>query len=144
MLDSFAGSGTVNVEVILLDRPSINIDPFTHFLIKAKTTKMDSNLERVPSTIRACPNKFDGEIPVPDFPNAEHWFAPHILHELAYINHIIQTTSAETTTRNFLLAVFSSIIRTVSNANNRSPNTAVRKRQNKPVRERGVRYDVTV
>lgn len=141
VLDPFAGSGTVNVEAMLLGRPSIalDIDPFARFLTKVKTSKVDvAEMTKAVDAIRVRLEQFDGEAPdLPDFPYAEHWFAPHVLHELAYIKHVIQTVIAGTTTRNFMLAVFSSIIRTASNADNNCTRTVVRKRLNKPIMQGG-------
>ncbi|MXX21419.1 MAG: site-specific DNA-methyltransferase [Cenarchaeum sp. SB0661_bin_35] len=138
VLDPFAGSGTVNVESMLLGRPSIalDIDPFARFLIKAKTTKANTGrLTNAARVIRERLGQFGKNEPtLPNFPYADHWFAPHILHELARIKHVVQSVRMDTATRNFILVVFSSIIRTVSNADNHCTRTVVRKRLNKPVR----------
>lgn len=137
VLDPFAGSGTVNVEAMLLGRPSValDIDPFARFLIKAKTTKIDpALLTKTAEAVRARLEQFSGKAQtLPDFPYAEHWFAPHVLNELAYIKHVIQTVQVSVAARNFMLAVFSSIIRAVSNADNHCTRTVVRKRLNKPI-----------
>ena len=141
VLDPFAGSGTTNVEAMVLGRPSIalDIDPFARFLTKAKTTKIST--ERLTKAIKAIRTRLGqfgkNEPTLPDFPYVNHWFAPHILHELACIKHVIQSVRMDMTTRNFILVVFSSIIRTVSNADNHCTRTVVRKRLNKPVKGGG-------
>ncbi len=138
VLDPFTGSGTVNLESMLLDRNSvgIDVDPFARFLTRVKTTILDQDtLKQVERTLQSCMERF-GEIDVelPDFPYRDHWFNHYTLQELAYIKQCINELHVTRTIRNFLLVVFSSVIRAVSNADNNCTRTVVRKKLNKQVK----------
>ena len=138
VLDPFAGSGTVNLEAMLLGRNSvaIDVDPFARFLIQAKTTIIDRNkLERVKHDIEERLADFDYscKITLPEFPYRDHWFEPYILQELAYLKETILNLHTSMNVKQFLLAVFSSVIRAVSNADNNCTRTVVRKRLNKKI-----------
>ena len=71
---------------------------------------------------------------VPDFPYRDNWFTKDILHELAHIRKsILDLTYDVQDIRDFLLITMSSIIRTVSNADDHCTRTVVRKRLKKEI-----------
>lgn len=145
VLDPMAGSGTVNVESLLLKRNSIaiDVDPFARLLTKVKTIPLNVDclsesydwlLERISSD---C---LDEDLPIPVFPYRDNWFGPEILRELAFIKRAIeeipfnQMPGEETTKyKDFHRICMASIIRTVSNADNNCTRTVIRKRLNKQV-----------
>lgn len=123
VLDPFMGSGTTNVECLLSGRHSvgIDVDPFARLVAKVKTTPLNASelktanevlLEQVicyePTLVR------DDEIP--QFPYRDMWFKPEILRELTYIKRLIETMTVSENLRDFYKVCLSSIIRTVSNA----------------------------
>ncbi len=138
VLDPFAGSGTVNLESMLLGRNSvgIDVDPFARFLIRVKTTILDQDvLKRVERTLQSYMEQFGPmDIDLPNFPYRDHWFNHYTLQELAYIKQCIFGLQVSKNIRNFLLVVFSSVIRAVSNADNNCTRTVVRKKLNKQVK----------
>lgn len=141
IIDPFSGSGTSNIEALLLNRNSvgIDIDPFARFMSKVKTTKLDiKKLKRVEKEIFKSLLKYDKNLvnrnDIPDFPYIEHWFQPFILLELTYIKHIISTLDTTKNIRNFYLLCFSSIIRKISNASNECTRTVIRKNHNKNIK----------
>jgi len=141
IIDPFSGSGTSNIEALLLNRNSmgIDIDPFARFMSKVKTTKLNmKELKCAEKEIFKLLLKYDKNLvnrnDIPDFPYIEHWFEPFILLELTYIKHIINTLDTTTSIRNFYLLCFSSIIRKISNASNECTRTVIRKNHNKNIK----------
>lgn len=141
ILDPFSGSGTTNVEALLCNRNSIGIDvdPFSKFIAKVKTTPL--YIDDLKNTSEVMIEKVKNFNPssitnedIPVFPYRDNWFIKEIIIELAYIKkHIINTTSSRDL-KNFLLICFSSIIRSVSNADDNCTRTVIRKKLNKIVK----------
>ncbi len=140
VLDPFMGSGTSNVEAMLLGRHSvgIDVDPFAKFLTTVKTTKLDvEELEDstdfiLNSLVNYDPKKIKGT-DLPTFPYRDNWFDKEILFELAYIKKSIMSSKYSDNIKNFQLISLSSIIRSVSNADNNCTRTVVRKKLNKNI-----------
>jgi len=140
VLDPFGGSATTSIEALLNNRNSVSvdIDPFAQFLAKVKTTKLDNEELEIYSNIlikkitefevSEALNEF-----IPDFPYRDNWFNKEIIYELAYIKKSIAELNISTELNNFFLATFSSIIRTVSNADNNCTRTVIRKKLNKQI-----------
>jgi len=140
ILDPFAGSGTTNVEALLLKRHSIgvDVDPFSRFLAKVKTTPLVKNEVEyakesiLRSIVNYVPNKV-ADVDIPNFPYRDNWFQREITLELAYLKKKILKLEATQNTKNFFLICFSSILRTVSNADDNCTRTVVRKKLNKKI-----------
>jgi len=140
LIDPFMGSGTTNVEAMLLGRHSvgIDVDPFAKFLTKVKTTKLnidelgESTEVLLNSLIKYDPKKIKGK-DIPVFPYRENWFNKEILNELAYIKKMIISSKFSENIKDFQLICLSSIIRSVSNADNNCTRTVVRKKLNKQI-----------
>ena len=140
VVDPFMGSGTVNIEASLLDRPSvgIDVDPFSRFLSGVKTAALPiESLHRAYSSIRdkalAYPAHKSAENGIPHFPYRDNWFKRDILHELAYLKDGIELLRTSRSVKKFFLVCFSSIIRAVSEADNNCTRTVIRKKLNKVV-----------
>jgi hypothetical protein len=128
-LDPFMGSGTMLVESVLRGGTGIgvDIDPLARFIARAKVTPVDH--ER----IRALGADIDGRwaaaaeprAPMPDIGNFEHWFAPPQWAKLQGLHDTILGLPASPAEQDFLLTVFSSCLRWVSNADNQSQKTYV-------------------
>ena len=139
ILDPFMGSGTTNLEALLLRRPSVgvDIDPFSRMLARVKTTPLnkDDLLDAREQLLRRF-DKFDASQnhdEVPQFPYRDRWFRPYVLKELAFIKSCIHQLDCDSKLRDFLLIVFSSIIRQVSQADNNCTRTVIRQKLNKQV-----------
>jgi len=140
VLDPFMGSGTSNIEALLLGRHSvgIDVDPFAKFLTKVKTTKLDvDELEDstdfiLKSLVKYEPQKIKNT-DLPIFPYRDNWFEKEILFELAYIKKLIKSSKYSENIKDFQLISLSSIIRSVSNADNNCTRTVVRKKLNKNI-----------
>ena len=139
VLDPFMGSGTTNLEALLLQRPSVgvDIDPFSRMLARVKTTPLnkDDLLNARERLLRRF-DEFDGgqnHDEVPQFPYRDKWFRPYVLKELAFIKGCIHRLDCAQQMRDFLMIVFSSIIRRVSQADNNCTRTVIRQKLNKQV-----------
>ena len=141
VLDPFMGSGTTNLEASLLGRNSIgvDIDPFSRFISSVKTTPLNkSKLEKAYRSLNSIMDDYSSEKLVngiPIFPYRDNWFKPYILRELAYINSSIESLNHTRRIKDFFLVCFSSIIRSVSEADNNCTRTVIRKKLNKQVDE---------
>ncbi len=140
VLDPFGGSGTTSIEALLNYRHSVSvdIDPFARFLAKVKTTPLSTEeltyfteilLHKIPEFGASKQLK---EF-IPDFPYRDNWFEDFIIKELAYLKKIIFELNAGKDITDFLLIVFSSIIREVSNADNHCTRTVIRKKLKKEI-----------
>jgi len=140
ILDPFSGSGTTNVEALLLRRNSIGIDvdPFSRFLSKVKVTPLEEDelkccqgylLQRVVNYHHS--KVLDSDIPT--FPYRDSWFNKETILELAYLRNIITSLDASDDTKDFLKICLSSIVRAVSNADDNCTRTVIRKKLNKRV-----------
>jgi len=140
ILDPFSGSGTTNLEALLNNRHSIGIDvdPFSRFLAKIKTTKLSINdLDQAKNIIINSMLNYKpirvSEVDIPNFPYRDSWFNQEIILELAYIKKTINSIKYEQPIKDFFLICFSSNIREVSNADNNCTRTVIRKKLNKKV-----------
>ena len=141
ILDPFAGSGTTNVEALLSRRHSvgIDVDPFSRFISKVKVTPLAETalksaqkvlLESIPHYRPSLINDSD----LPDFPYRDNWFNKEILLELTYLKRQIRLLDTNDAVKDFFKVCLSSIIRSVSNADNNCTRTVIRKKLNKVVR----------
>jgi len=140
-LDPFMGSGTTNLEAMLRGRPSVgvDIDPFSRFLARAKTTPLTApELTAAVAELTARLEQFDpvadaAADDIPEFPYRDNWFKPYVLRELAFIQGGIAGLSATPAVKDFLRAVFSSVIRPASQADNNCTRTVIRKKLEKRI-----------
>jgi DNA modification methylase len=139
ILDPFCGSGTTNVEALLNKRHSvgIDVDPFSRYLSRVKTTPLNENelddscsillkeiIDFKPSLVKA---------EILNFPYRDQWFNEEIVLELAYIKEKIGNLDFGEDVKDFYRICFSSIIRSVSNADDNCTRTVIRKKLNKQV-----------
>ena len=139
VLDPFMGSGTTNLEAMLLGRPSVgvDIDPFSRFLARVKTTPLEpGELRAAVAELTARLDGFDADRDggdIPEFPYRDNWFKPYVLRELAYIKGGIAGLACSQAVKDFLLAAFSSVIRRASQADNNCTRTVIRKKLDKRI-----------
>ncbi len=124
VLDPFMGSGTTLLESYIAGRDSYGIDihPLARLIAKVKTTPLDTEVlsslaSRLLEDIREDDEDEEGW--VPEIPNREHWFRPHVLKDLARIKRNIWTMR-KGDYQDFFKICFSSIIRKVSNSDDDS------------------------
>ncbi len=139
ILDPFMGSGTTNLEALLLERRSagIDVDPFSRFISKVKTTPLNKDqliddFVALKSQIENYEASKSAHL-IPEFPYRSNWFKNYILDELAFIKERIRTSSTKKQHQDFFLVCFSSIIRAVSEADNNCTRTVIRKKLQKQV-----------
>ncbi len=140
VLDPFSGSGTTNLEALLLKRNSvgIDVDPFSRFLSKVKVTPLEENelkycqIQLLKQVVEYHNTKVS-EKDIPLFPYSDNWFNKETILELAYMRKIITSLDASEDTKDFFKICFSSIIRSVSNADDNCTRTVIRKKLNKRV-----------
>ena len=123
ILDPFVGSGTTNVEALLSKRNSvgIDVDPFSRFIAKVKVTPLSEKALKASqkSLLESILNYDSTEVSETDFPNfpyRDNWFNKEILLELTYLRNKIQQLMANDDIKDFFKVCLSSIIRSVSNA----------------------------
>ncbi|MGI9462190.1 MAG: DNA methyltransferase [Alphaproteobacteria bacterium] len=139
VLDPFMGSGTTGVEAMLSGRNCIgvDIDPFSQRLAKAKTTLLDiGKMQNARMKLEKKIQNYKPTAPreyVPEFPYRENWFSPHALHELAYIKMAVESLQTSEDIKEFYRIIFSSLIRTVSQADDRCTRTVIRHKKPKNV-----------
>ena len=141
ILDPFAGSGTTNVEALLSKRNSvgIDVDPFSRFISKVKVTplgekELKSSQKTLLEAILDYRPSLVAESDLPNFPYRDNWFNKEILLELTYLKNQIAALDTNNGVKDFFKACLSSIIRTVSNADDNCTRTVIRKKLNKLVR----------
>ncbi|WP_166789170.1 DNA methyltransferase [Cryobacterium sp. TmT2-59] len=130
VLDPFAGSGTTNVEASArgLRSVALDINPLSRLIISAKTTPLDcEEAEAISKRIRILWRPKVGflESPIAGVANFEHWFIEGSWRELAGLKDAVLKSTNDDEYRTFFLAVFSSILRAVSNADDQSQKTYV-------------------
>ncbi len=140
VLDPFSGSGTTNIEALLENRHSvgIDVDPFSRFISKVKTTPLDTNelhfaQKALLKLILNYSSSYINQKEIPTFPYIDNWFNKEIIFELAYLRKIIGNLDISENTKNFFKVCFSSIIRGISNADDNCTRTVIRKKLNKMV-----------
>lgn len=153
VLDPFAGSGTTNLEALLSGRNSVavDVDPFAQLLAKVKVTPIKPEVlttsflwfkSRIPEFYKNVPKIEE----FPKFHYIDTWFEKHVLEELTYLKKLIMALPSSDVKwlvnmdgedmknlTDFYLICFSSIIRAVSNADNRCTRTVVRKNMKKNI-----------
>ncbi len=140
ILDPFSGSGTTNIEALLNRRHSvgIDVDPFSRFLSKIKTNPLKpeelltTKKILIESVIKYHPQKVSVS-DIPAFPYRDNWFKKEIIDELAYLKKTINNLDASDDVKHFYQICLSSIIRSVSNADDNCTRTVIRKKLNKIV-----------
>jgi hypothetical protein len=127
ILDPFCGSGTTLIEAAVSGRAAAgaDFDPLAAFISKVKVTPLS---QRELVELRSYWNEvlrgdvIEGNVPL--VANLSHWFSSRAVAELSWL----KTAANElpnTKLRAFSLAVFSSIIRRVSNADDQTQKTYV-------------------
>lgn len=128
--DPFMGSGTTLVEALGFVNQSFgtDIDPLARLIGRAKTgnfsisrlTSLAANLQvdRLPP-VASC------FLPMNGVKNITHWFSERSWYDLCRIYVAIEKLDCESCEREFFFAVFSSILRWVSNADDQTQKTYV-------------------
>lgn len=134
ILDPFSGSGTTNVEALLLKRHSvgIDVDPFSRFISTVKVRplaekELIETQESLFNAIEAYQPALVSESDIPSFPYRDNWFNREIILELAYLKKAIEFLDKSECVKDFFKVCFSSIIRSVSNADDNCTRTVIRK-----------------
>lgn len=98
ILGPFSGSGTTNVEALLLKRHSvgIDVDPFSRFISTVKVTPLAEKelieaRESLFSAVEAYQPALVSESDLPSFPYKDNWFNREIILELAYLKKAIES-----------------------------------------------------
>ena len=130
VLDPFMGSGTTLVEGLLQGGTTIgiDIDPLARLIAHAKTDlPSPRRMETVGREIHGAWSGPAGRLvlPMPDIDNFGHWFSEQAWGELQALLGVIQSLECTEIERRFLLVVFSSVLRWVSNADDQSQKTYV-------------------
>lgn len=140
ILDPFSGSGTTNLEALLNRRQSvgIDVDPFSRFLAQVKVTPLNEEelIASQKQLLRSIPAYRPAkvkEVDIPIFPYRDSWFNKAIILELAYIRECVTSLRTSKAVTNFFWICFSSIIRSVSNADDNCTRTVIREKLNKQV-----------
>lgn len=141
ILDPFTGSGTANVEALLTKRNSvgIDVDPFSRYIAKVKVTPLSektlkSAQKKLFESILNYHSSLISESDLPDFPYRDNWFNKEILYELFYLRKQVQQLDTPDEVKDFYRVCLSSIIRSVSNADDNCTRTVIRKKLNKSVK----------
>jgi DNA modification methylase len=140
VLDPFSGSGTTNIEALLNRRHSvgIDVDAFSRYLSKVKTTSLNvyrlkSSQDKLLQSILDFRPSLVDEKDIPKFPYRDNWFNKETTLELAFIKKTIEKLDGDDNIKNFFRICFSSIIRSVSNADDNCTRTVIRKKLNKKI-----------
>lgn len=130
VLDPFLGSGTTLVEGLVRGGTGIgvDIDPLARFISRVKVTPVDH--ERIDDLGRLLAERWRSpstgrQPPMPDVANFAHWFREPQWGWLGSLWDSILALDCDDAERDFLLVVFSSALRWVSNADDQSQKTYV-------------------
>lgn len=135
VLDPFAGTGTVLLESIThpyFKRHAIGaeINPLARLIAKVKTTPIDTaKLTSIAKDLSARVKNFPDRVEIPEFPNKDLWFSPHVQVELSKIRACIEEIE-DNDIKDFFFVCFSSIIREVSLADPRIPPPVILRPEN--------------
>jgi site-specific DNA-methyltransferase (cytosine-N4-specific) len=140
VLDPFCGSGTSLVECLLLCRNAtgVELNPVGKLISETKaayyskedielTLKAISKLKENCLEINSWLNSFSNEDILPNHPNKEFWFKPHVLKELYGIKTTIDQYGKNPKVYNLLLTGFSRIVVPVSNQESETRYKAIEK-----------------
>jgi DNA methylase len=130
IVDPFMGSGTTLVEAVLRGGTSIgvDIDPLARFIARAKVTPVDHERIRTLGAELATRWRVPAATlrpPMPDIAGFGHWFSPGQWGWVQSLRDEILRLDCSDDERAFLLVVFSSTLRWVSNADDQSQKTYV-------------------
>ncbi|MYF98001.1 modification methylase [Candidatus Poribacteria bacterium] len=130
VLDPFCGSGTTLVEGLLRSGKTIGLDcdPLACMISRAKTAAVNpARIRKLGLDLRQTWKSPATQLipPMPDLTNFDHWFSRNTWGNLQSLFASIVALDATAEELNFLLCVFSSIIRRVSNADDQSQKTYV-------------------
>ncbi|HEV8627460.1 MAG TPA: modification methylase [Acidimicrobiia bacterium] len=130
VVDPFMGSGTTLVEGLLRGGTTIgvDIDPLARFIARAKVTPLDD--ERIAALTAEVAARWRApaatlQPPMPDIGRFDHWFAAEQWGWVQSLRDTILGLDCDDDERAFLLVVFSSTLRWVSNADDQSQKTYV-------------------
>lgn len=130
VLDPFMGSGTTLVEALSrVERCyGIDIDPLARLITRAKTDALNvDRLARLSERLRSpqLPPVRKRFLPMAGVRNVTHWFSRVAWGDLCRLYRGIEALDCSPDERNFLLSVFSSTLRRVSNADDQTQKTYV-------------------
>jgi hypothetical protein len=130
VLDPFMGSGTTLVEGVIRGGKSIgiDIDPLARLIARAKTTTADH--DRIGELAQELAARWVApaaqlSAPMSDITNFGHWFSQSQWGWVQSLRDTIVGLDCRDDEREFLLVVFSSTLRWVSNADDQSQKTYV-------------------
>lgn len=130
VLDPFCGSGTTLVEALSRTREAVGVDcdPLACLIARAKTTSVcPAKLRDLSGDLRRAavvtPNNLT--LPMADIVNFNHWFSTASWGTLQGLLKGIVSLRCTEEEKTFFLAVFSSVVRRVSNADDQTQKTYV-------------------
>lgn len=130
VFDPFMGSGTTLVEALCAVDHSYgtDIDPLARLITAAKTGHFDAFRLRSVATA-LCPGQLplisECFLPMDGVKNVTHWFSESAWNDLCRLYVAIEQLDCSESERTFFLAVFSSTLRWVSNADDQTQKTYV-------------------
>lgn len=130
VLDPFCGSGTTLVESLHRCTNSVGVDcdPLAGLIANAKTANISSaRVRELGTRIKKAWKEpaANLQLPMPGLNNFEHWFPREAWGWLQSLMETIKALDCTDHERQFLLCVFSSIVRWVSNADDQTQKTYV-------------------
>ncbi len=131
VLDPFCGSGTTLLECSVRNFKSIgiDIDPLSCLITKVKTTPIPDDRLNYLEEVFSNFHELTETNHIPKIDNLSHWFSDEAVTKLSKLRTHIESLYEERKINkdeyDFLIIIFSSIIRKVSNADNRSQKTYV-------------------